>query len=109
MNTVMTASTSMPYSPDPTPPGEISPSIMLTSAIIPPIGVKLSNIPFTAPVDVAVEVVPKSVVPRMPKRTSLPSIAAPAAWVALPPAPSSAIDITESDTRKIAPITARIA
>ncbi len=55
------------------------------------------------------EVVPKRVVPRMPKRTSLPSIAAPAAWVAVPPPASSAIDITESDTRKIAPITARIA
>ena len=35
-NTVITARISMPYSPDPVPPGAISPSIMLTNSTAPP-------------------------------------------------------------------------
>ena len=36
MNTAMTAMTSIPYSPVPTPPGLTSPSIMVSSGIMPP-------------------------------------------------------------------------
>lgn len=35
-NTVTTARMSMPYSPDPTPPGATSPSIMLSMVTMPP-------------------------------------------------------------------------
>ena len=42
MNTARRTKTSMPYRPAPTPPGETSPSRMLTSGTAPPPGVKLS-------------------------------------------------------------------
>ena len=38
-NTAMTASTSIPYRPEPTPPGATSPSIMFSSTVPPPSGV----------------------------------------------------------------------
>ena len=53
-NTAMTASTSIPYSPDPTPPGATSPSIMLIIGSMPPSAVYESCIEFTAPVEVSV-------------------------------------------------------
>ena len=53
-NTVITASTSMPYRPEPTPPGATSPSIMLTIGIMPPSAVYESWNEFTAPVEVSV-------------------------------------------------------
>ena len=53
-NTVTMASTRMPYSPAPTPPGAISPSAMSISVIAPPNGVSESWNQFTAPVEVTV-------------------------------------------------------
>src|SRR5450755_327648 len=53
-NTVTIASTRMPYSPAPTPPGAISPSAISNRAIPPPNGVNESWKEFTAPVDVTV-------------------------------------------------------
>ena len=44
----------MPYMPAPTPPGAISPSMMLNSAMPPPNGVSESWKQFTAPVEVTV-------------------------------------------------------
>ena len=54
MNTASKALISMPMRPTPTPPGDTSPSFMLTSGIMPPSGVKLSCAQLTAPVDVPV-------------------------------------------------------
>src|SRR6516165_11758003 len=84
MNTVTTAMMRMPYRPAPTPPGTISPIIMLNSATPPPNGVNESWNEFTAPVDVTVVDAANSDDPGMPKATFLPSIAAPAACVATP-------------------------
>ena len=82
MNTVSTASTSMPVSPTPSPPGVTSPSRRFVSGTSPPIGVKLSWKAFTEPFDepvVAPAHVPEAV---GPKRTSLPSMLPPG-WVAV--------------------------
>ena len=70
--------------PAPTPPGTISPSIMLNRAAPPPTGVSESWDALTAPVDVAVVDIAKSAEAHSPKRVSLPSIAAPAACAAAP-------------------------
>ncbi len=83
-NTAMIASTSIPYRPEPTPPGATSPSIMLSIGIMPPSAVYESCIELTAPVEVSVLALPNSVEPKMPKRCSLPSIAAPASCGAVP-------------------------
>src|SRR5262244_3213876 len=77
-NTVMTAMMRMPYRPAPTPPGTISPIIMLNSATPPPNGVNESWNEFTAPVDVTVVDAANSDDAGMPNATFLPSIAAPA-------------------------------
>ena len=53
-NTVMTARTSMPYRPEPVPPGATSPSIMLSIVIAPPRLVYESWNESTAPVEVSV-------------------------------------------------------
>jgi hypothetical protein len=50
MNTERMANTSMPYMPEPTPPGVISPNWMLAMVTSPPSGVKLSWEALTAPV-----------------------------------------------------------
>ena len=82
MKTVSIASTSMPVSPTPSPPGVTSPSRRFVSGTRPPIGVKLSWNTFTDPFDepvVAPAHVPEA---EGPKRTSLPSMLPPG-WVAL--------------------------
>ena len=82
MNTDNTAITSIPYSPEPTPPKMISPICMLTSGTKPPSGVKLSCIALTAPHEVSVVTVAHSAELTMPKRTSLPSMLPPV-WPAV--------------------------
>ena len=85
MNTARSTKMSMPYRPAPTPPGETSPSSMLTSGTAPPPGVKLSCEEITAPVDVPVVEAAKSAEVAAPKRTSLPSmLAAPASTRGFP-------------------------
>ncbi len=83
-NTAITASTSIPYRPDPAPPGATSPSIMLSIGTAPPSALNESCMPFTAPVDVRVPTPPNRAVAAMPNRCSLPSIAPPAASGAEP-------------------------
>src|ERR1700733_912499 len=84
-NTVTMASTRMPYMPAPTPPGAISPSAMSNSAIPPPNGVSESWKQLTAPVEVTVVDAANNEQPGVPNRTSVPSDAPPASWVATPP------------------------
>ena len=55
----------------------ISPSMMLMSGTMPPSGVRLSCMLFTAPQEASVVTVVKSAEFAMPKRTSLPSILPP--------------------------------
>ena len=74
MNMARMTNRSMPYSPDPTPPKMISPSMMLTIGTMPPSGVRLSCIVFTAPHEASVVIVANSAELAMPKRTSLPSM-----------------------------------
>ena len=64
--------------PTPTPPNTTSPRAMLSMAMPPASGVRLSIEEFTAPVDVSVVTVDQRTDPPIPLRTSLPS------W--LPPA-----------------------
>ena len=64
------------------PPGLTSPSIMFTSGTAPPMGVKLSWVELTAPVDVPVVEAANSPEAAGPKRASLPSMFPPA-WVAV--------------------------
>ena len=95
--------------PAPTPPGTISPSIMLTSTVPPPAGVRESWDALTAPVDVPVVATANSADAHSPNRVSLPSIAAPAACAAGECAPTSAHVVTASDTDQSTPITPRTA
>ena len=74
MKTVSSAKMMMLYRPVPTPPGETSPSIMLSIMRPPPRGLIESCIMLTPPVEVPVVAVPNSTDPTMPKRCSLPSI-----------------------------------
>ncbi len=91
-NTATTASTSIPYSPAPTPPGDTSPSIMLSITTPPPPAVNESWKELTAPVEVPVVEAANSADDGMPIRTSLPSIAAPTASGTAPrPASSKAV------------------
>ncbi len=69
--------------PAPTPPGETSPSIMLTRTVPPPTGVKESCAALTAPVEVPVVNTANIDESQVPNWVSLPSIAPPASW---PPA-----------------------
>lgn len=78
MNTAITAMISMPYRPEPVPPGAISPSIMPSIAMPPPKPVKEEWKESTAPVEVSVVVTAKMAEAPTPKRASLPSIAPPA-------------------------------
>ncbi len=64
--TVTIASTRMPYSPAPTPPGATSPSAMSNRAIPPPNGVNESWNEFTEPVEVTVVEAAKSEDPGVP-------------------------------------------
>ena len=82
---------------------------MWNSAVPPPSGVNESCAEFTAPVDVPVVEVAKSADAHSPKRVSLPSIAAPAAWVAVP-APWISKNVAEKvKAAHRVPITPRIA
>ena len=74
MKTDINANMRMPKRPAPTPPKTTSPSSMLTSGTMPPIGLKLSCIELTAPHDVPVVTVAKSAELATPKRVSLPSM-----------------------------------
>ncbi len=65
-------------SPTPVPPGETSPSFMLTRGIMPPRGVKLSWPESTEPVEVPVVEAANSPEEKEPKRTSLLSMFPPA-------------------------------
>ena len=72
--------------PTPTPPNTTSPSAMLSIAMPPASGVRLSCEELTAPVEVSVVTVAHSTEAPMPLRTSLPSWLPPAcvevaAWV----------------------------
>src|SRR5947207_1984498 len=82
MNTDNNANNNMPYRPEPVPPGSTSPSMMLTSGAAPPIGVKLSCVASTAPVDVPVVDDAKRPEVAGPNRVSFPSMFPPA-WVAV--------------------------
>ena len=64
----------MPYIPDPTPPKMTSPICMLTRVTSPPKGVRLSCMALTAPHEASVVTVANMADPKMPKRTSLPSM-----------------------------------
>ena len=83
-NTVTMASTRMPYSPAPTPPGAISPSAMSNSAMPPPNAVNESWNEFTEPVEVTVVEAANSEEPGVPKATFLPSMAPCASCGAIP-------------------------
>ena len=85
-NTVITASTNMPYRPEPVPPGATSPSIMFTIGTIPPKAVYESWKEFTAPVEVSVVAEAKVADWEIPNRASVPSVAAPTASGTVPPA-----------------------
>ena len=108
-NTVMTASTSMPYRPAPTPPGATSPSIMLTIGIMPPSAVYESWNELTAPVEVSVVAAAKVAEFDTPNRISLPSIAAPTACGTVPRPASSKTLVSAMLAMARMPITARIA
>ena len=79
MNTVRKTKISIPVSPTPRPPGEISPSFMLIIGIRPPIGVFESCIELTDPLEVAVVDAAHTADRAGPKRTSLPSMFPPGA------------------------------
>ena len=76
-NTAITAYTSMPYRPEPTPPKTTSPSWICAIGTSPPSGVKESCMLFTAPQEAAVVMVANSAELTMPKRVSLPSMLPP--------------------------------
>lgn len=78
MNTAMIAMMSIPYSPEPTPPGAISPSIMPSMVMPPPSPVYEEWKESTAPVEVRVVDTAKIAEAPIPNRVSLPSIAPPA-------------------------------
>ena len=101
----MTASTRIPYSPVPTPPGETSPNSMCSNGIPPPSPLKLSCIELTAPVDVPVVLVANNEDPLMPNRCSLPSRFAPASSAAGPFGCASAHHVTASTNVHSRPIT----
>ena len=86
------------------PPGAISPNIMFRIGTPPPSGVNESCIESTAPVDVRVVAFAKSAEDGTPKRTSLPSIAAPAAWSAAPECWASNVVTSVSEAAKITAI-----
>src|SRR5262249_37526129 len=83
-NTVSTASTRIPYSPEPVPPGATSPSIMLTSSTAPPRLVYESWKESTDPVEVSVVELANSAEFGTPNRVSVPSVAAPTATGTVP-------------------------
>ena len=80
MKTARMALTSSPMMPTPTPPNTTSPRAMLSIAVPPASGVRLSCPVLTAPVEVSVVTLANRDESAMPKRTSLPSMLPPA-WV----------------------------
>ncbi len=83
-NTVITASTNIPYRPEPVPPGATSPSIMFSSSVAPPRLVYESWKLSTDPVDVNVVPVANVAEFGTPKRVSVPSVLAPTAVGTVP-------------------------
>ena len=77
VNTAMITNTSIPYSPEPTPPKITSPSCIRTSGTSPPSGVYESCIELTEPLEAAVVAAAQIVDEAMPKRASLPSMLPP--------------------------------
>ncbi len=75
----------------------------------PPPGVSESCAASTAPVEVSVVDEAKRLDAAIPKRTSLPSIAEPAAWSAAPPCADSKKVISAAEAVQKMPITATIA
>ena len=74
----------MPYSPEPVPPGAISPSIMFSSSVAPARLVYESWKLSTAPVDVKVVAEANTAELGTPKRCSVPSRAEPTAVGTVP-------------------------
>ena len=99
----------MPYRPDPVPPGAISPSIMLNSSVAPPMDVYESWNESTAPVEVPVVAVANAADCGTPKRTSVPSEAAPTAVGTVPCAAPWAASLTARLPTRMTAITATIA
>jgi len=83
--------------------------MMFTIATPPPAAVNESCIALTAPVDVPVVDAAKSAESAGPKRTSLPSIAAPTACGTAPAARNSAAVSSPTASTHSVPMTARIA
>ena len=109
MNTVTMASTSIPYRPEPTPPGATSPRPMLKIVKPPPSAVNEEWNEFTAPVDVPVVDVANSDEAASPNRVSLPSIDAPARLSAVPGCRASSTEMHTRTAVQRTPIAARIA
>ena len=76
-NTAITAYTSIPYKPEPTPPKITSPNWICAIGTSPPSGVKESCMLFTAPQEAPVVMVANRAELTMPKRVSLPSMLPP--------------------------------
>ena len=74
MNTVISTCSKMPYTPAPTPPKAMHPTIRFHSGTSPASGVKLSCMDLTAPQDVPDVTVANSTLFITPNRVSLPSI-----------------------------------
>ncbi len=107
--TVTMARMSMPYRPEPVPPGAISPNMMSSSAMPPPIAVNESCAESTAPVEVSVVEAANRLEPGMPKRTSLPSIAPCASCSAAPQLRASNQVMIETEVAHRPAITATMA
>ena len=101
MNTVSTTITSIEYSPLPTPPGDSSPSIMLSKAMPPARGCSDSCRALIAPVEVLVVAEAKTADQTAPSRCSLPSMLPPAtsAHVRRPIAPTPSAAMTPASAR----------
>lgn len=106
MKTAMMDRISMPYSPEPVPPGATSPSIMFTMATPPAKGDRESWATLTAPVEVSVVDAAKIALVAGPKRCSKPSPSPPAAAVAAPWPADTAQPIRETEDSHRAPMTA---
>jgi hypothetical protein len=108
-NTVITARISMPYRPEPVPPGATSPSIMLMIGIMPPSAVYESWKESTAPVEVSVVAAANAAELGTPNRVSLPSVAAPTARGTVPSWAVSKPIVSATLARAMTAMAARIA
>ncbi len=96
-NTATTTNSSIPYSPEPTPPGATSPRLISVSVTAPPPPVSASCPPLTAPDDVPVVAAAKAAVAAAPKRTSLSAMLPPE--LPSPAASSTPLRCRTSDPR----------